>query len=64
VSATFLGKNVSTGLKVEDQIALGKCLLLIGSAGLMRSQGDSAYGTNIEVRFKEADFPMVRINLH
>jgi len=58
VSATFLGKNVSTGLKVEDQIALGKCLLLMGSAGLMRSQGDSAYGTNVEVRFKEADFPI------
>lgn len=58
VSATFLGENVSTGLKVEDQIALGKCLLLIGSAGLMRSQGDSAYGTNVEVRFKEADFPI------
>ncbi|KAF7842463.1 translocase of chloroplast 159, chloroplastic [Senna tora] len=58
VSVTFLGENVSTGLKVEDQIALGKRLVLVGSTGTVRSQGDSAYGANFEVRLREADFPI------
>ncbi|KAJ1426217.1 Translocase of chloroplast, membrane anchor domain [Sesbania bispinosa] len=58
VSVTFLGENVSTGLKVEDQIAVGKRLVLVGSTGTVRSQGDSAYGANVEVRLREADFPI------
>ncbi|CAK8531135.1 unnamed protein product [Lathyrus sativus] len=58
VSATFFGENVSTGLKVEDQIALGRCFLLMGSTGVMRCQGNSAYGTNVEVRYRDADFPI------
>ncbi|KAK7359128.1 hypothetical protein VNO77_01074 [Canavalia gladiata] len=58
VSVTFLGENVSTGLKVEDQIALGKRMVLVGSAGIVRSQSDSACGSNVEVRFREADFPI------
>jgi hypothetical protein len=50
ISMTFLGGNVSTGLKVEDQIALEKCLLLLGNAEIMRcKKGDSAYGTNTKV---------------
>jgi Toc86/159 family protein import component len=58
VSVTFLGENVSTGVKVEDQIALGKRLVLVGSTGTVRSQGDSAYGANLEVRLREADYPI------
>lgn len=58
VSLTFLGENVSTGLKVEDQIALGKRLVLVGSTGIVKSQSDSACGANIEVRLREADFPI------
>ncbi|XP_027345719.1 translocase of chloroplast 159, chloroplastic-like [Abrus precatorius] len=58
VSMTFLGENVSTGLKVEDQIALGKRLVLVGSTGIVRSQTDSACGANFEVRLREADFPI------
>lgn len=58
VSVTFLGENVSTGLKLEDQIALGKRLVLVGSTGTVRSQGDAAYGANVEVRLREADFPI------
>ncbi|GAU18751.1 hypothetical protein TSUD_80400 [Trifolium subterraneum] len=58
VSVTFLGENVSTGVKLEDQIALGKRLVLVGSTGTVRSQGDSAYGANVEVRLREADFPV------
>ncbi|KAJ7977546.1 Translocase of chloroplast, chloroplastic [Quillaja saponaria] len=58
VSMTFLGENVSTGLKIEDQIGLGKRLVLVGSTGTVRSQGDSAYGANLEVRLREADYPI------
>lgn len=58
ISVTFLGENVSTGVKVEDQIALGKRLVLVGSTGTVRSQGDSAYGANLEVRLREADYPI------
>ncbi|XP_045825626.1 translocase of chloroplast 159, chloroplastic isoform X1 [Trifolium pratense] len=58
VSVTFLGENVSTGVKLEDQIALGKRLVLVGSTGTVRSQGDAAYGANLEVRLREADFPV------
>ncbi|CAE6140176.1 unnamed protein product [Arabidopsis arenosa] len=57
-SVTFLGENIATGVKLEDQIALGKRFVLVGSTGTMRSQGDSAYGANLEVRFREADFPI------
>ncbi|KAE9594833.1 putative small monomeric GTPase [Lupinus albus] len=55
---SFLGESISTGLKVEDQIVLGKRLALVGSSGIMRSKGDSVYGTNVEVRLREADFPI------
>ncbi|KAH7578358.1 hypothetical protein JRO89_XS01G0372300 [Xanthoceras sorbifolium] len=58
ISVTFLGENIATGFKVEDQIALGKRLMLVGSTGTVRSQSDSAYGANLEVRLREADFPI------
>ncbi|GMP76561.1 hypothetical protein CsSME_00033175 [Camellia sinensis var. sinensis] len=58
VSITFLGENVATGLKIEDQIAIGKRLVLVGSTGAMRSQSDTAYGANFEVRVREKDFPV------
>ncbi|KMT05992.1 hypothetical protein BVRB_7g164790 [Beta vulgaris subsp. vulgaris] len=58
VSVTFLGENVATGVKLEDQIALGKRLVLVGSTGTVRSQKDAAYGANLEVRLREADYPI------
>ncbi|GMI72152.1 hypothetical protein HRI_000884500 [Hibiscus trionum] len=58
LSVTFLGENIATGLKIEDQIAVGKRLLLAGSAGAMRSQGNTAYGANIEIQLKDEDFPI------
>ncbi|XP_044494261.1 translocase of chloroplast 159, chloroplastic-like [Mangifera indica] len=58
ISVTFLGENVATGVKLEDQIAIGKRLILVGSTGTVRSKGDSAYGANLEVRLREADFPI------
>ncbi|XP_065861313.1 translocase of chloroplast 159, chloroplastic [Euphorbia lathyris] len=58
MSVTFLGENVATGFKLEDQFALGKRLTLVGSTGIVRSQGDSACGANLEVRLKEADYPI------
>lgn len=58
VSVTFLGENVCPGFKVEDQITLGKRVVLVGSTGTVRSQGDSAFGANLEIRLREADFPI------
>ncbi|KAL2470352.1 Translocase of chloroplast [Abeliophyllum distichum] len=58
VSITFLGENVTPGLKVEDQIAVGKWLLFVGNAGAIQSQGDAAYGANLEVHLREKDYPI------
>ncbi|XP_010259605.1 PREDICTED: translocase of chloroplast 159, chloroplastic [Nelumbo nucifera] len=58
LSITFLGENVATGLKIEDQIAIGKRLVLVGSTGAVQSQGDIAYGANLEARLKEKDYPI------
>ncbi|XP_068658563.1 translocase of chloroplast 101, chloroplastic-like isoform X2 [Aristolochia californica] len=58
VSVTFLGENVATGLKIEDQISIGKRLSLVGSTGAVRSQGDVAYGANLEARLREKDYPI------
>ncbi|XP_021595270.1 translocase of chloroplast 101, chloroplastic isoform X2 [Manihot esculenta] len=58
ISITMLNKNVATGLKIEDQIAIGNRLSLVGNAGAVRSGGDTAYGGNFEVRLKSKDFPV------
>lgn len=58
VSITFSGKNVAAGLKIEDQIAVGRRLVFVGSTGAIRSQNDAAYGANFEIRLKENDFPI------
>ncbi|TYH32755.1 hypothetical protein ES332_D13G011400v1 [Gossypium tomentosum] len=57
-SVTFLGENVATGLKLEDHIVVGKQLVLVGSTGTVTSKGDSAYGANLEMRLRGADFPI------
>ncbi|CAO2208508.1 unnamed protein product [Urochloa humidicola] len=57
-SVTFLGDIVATGLKVEDQISLGKRLSLVASTGMMKAQGDTAYGANLEARLKDKDYPI------
>nr|XP_009781899.1 PREDICTED: translocase of chloroplast 159, chloroplastic isoform X2 [Nicotiana sylvestris] len=61
ISVTFLGENVVTGLKVEDQITLGKQYVLVGSTGTVRSQSDTAYGANFELQRREADFPIGQV---
>uniref|UniRef100_A0A5B7BSH3 AIG1-type G domain-containing protein n=1 Tax=Davidia involucrata TaxID=16924 RepID=A0A5B7BSH3_DAVIN len=58
MSVTFLGENVAPGFKIEDQIALGKQWVLMGSAGTVRSQGDAAYGANFELQHRELDYPI------
>ncbi|KAG9444558.1 hypothetical protein H6P81_015898 [Aristolochia fimbriata] len=58
VSVTFLGENVATGLKIEDQLAVGKRLSLVGSTGAVHAQGDVAYGANLEARLREKDYPI------
>ncbi|GMJ07242.1 hypothetical protein HRI_004393400 [Hibiscus trionum] len=57
-SVTFLGENVATGLKLEDHIVVGKRLMLVGSTGTVRSKGDAAYGANLEIQLRDADFPI------
>ncbi|KAI3819244.1 hypothetical protein L1987_13069 [Smallanthus sonchifolius] len=61
LSVTFLGENIVTGFKVEDQITLGRQYSIIGSAGTVRFQTDSAYGANIEVQRRELDYPIGQI---
>lgn len=58
VSITLLGENVATGLKIEDEIAVGKRLVLSGNAGAVQCHGDTAYGANLELRLKDKDFPI------
>ncbi|KAB1213990.1 hypothetical protein CJ030_MR5G017253 [Morella rubra] len=57
VTVTFLNGNVATGLKIEDQIAVGKLLVLAGSAGVVSSQDETASGANLELRFIDDAFP-------
>ncbi|GJV42329.1 translocase of chloroplast 159, chloroplastic, partial [Tanacetum coccineum] len=61
MSVTFLGENVVTGFKVEDQITLGRQYLIIGSAGTVRFQTDSAYGANIEIQRRELDYQIGQV---
>lgn len=58
MSITFLGENVVPGFKIEDQVAVGKRLVLAGSTGFTRSQGDNAYGVKLEGHIREKDFPI------
>nr|GEV87950.1 translocase of chloroplast 159, chloroplastic [Tanacetum cinerariifolium] len=61
MSVTFLGENMVTGFKVEDQITLGRQYSIIGSAGTVRFQTDSAYGAYIEIQRRELDYPFSQI---
>ena len=49
---------MAIGLKIEDQIAIGKRLVLAGTAEAETSQSDTAYGGNMEIRLKYKDFPV------
>ncbi|XP_073300324.1 translocase of chloroplast 159, chloroplastic [Primulina huaijiensis] len=61
ISVTFLGDNVVPGIKVEDQITLGKQYVLVGGAGAVRSQNDTAYGANFELQRRENDYPIGQV---
>ncbi|GFP85609.1 translocase of chloroplast 159 chloroplastic [Phtheirospermum japonicum] len=61
ISFTILGDNVVPALKVEDQINLGKRYTLVGSAGVVKSQQDTAYGANFEVQRREDDYPIGQV---
>jgi len=58
ISLTFLGENMAIGVKLEDQIILNKRLVLVCSSGTVRSQKDITYGTNLEVRLRDVDYPL------
>ncbi|RAL39098.1 hypothetical protein DM860_011584 [Cuscuta australis] len=61
VSVTFIGENVVTGIKFEDQITLGKRYVLAGSMGMTRSRNEMAYGANFELQRREADYPIGQV---
>lgn len=58
ISITFLGDTLVTGLKLEDQFSIGKQLVVVGSTGTIMSQGNAAYGANLELRLREKDYPV------
>lgn len=57
-SMTFLGDNIATGVKIEDQVLIGNRVSLVGSGGAIRSQSDTAYGANIEAKLRQKDYPI------
>ncbi|GJX26037.1 translocase of chloroplast 159, chloroplastic [Tanacetum coccineum] len=61
MSVMFLGENVVTGFKVKDHITLGRQYLIIGSAGTVKFQTDSAYGANIEIQRPELDYQIGQV---
>ncbi|PIN06682.1 Small monomeric GTPase [Handroanthus impetiginosus] len=61
ISFTFLGENTVPGVKIEDRIELGKQYVLLGSAGAVRSQQDTAYGANFELQRRELDYPIGQV---
>lgn len=61
LSFTFLGDNIVPGVKVEDQISFGKQYAVVGSAGAVRSQQDTAYGANFELQRRELDYPIGQV---
>ncbi|XP_057483927.1 translocase of chloroplast 159, chloroplastic [Actinidia eriantha] len=61
ISVTFLGENVATGLKIEDQIAWGKQWALSASAGTVLCQSAAAYGANFELQRRELDYPIGQV---
>ncbi|PRQ39189.1 putative translocase of chloroplast 159/132, membrane anchor domain-containing protein [Rosa chinensis] len=58
VTVTHLGEDATTGLKIEDQIAIGKGLVMAGSAGAVQCQGDTACGAKLELCLKKKNFPI------
>ncbi|KAL1558415.1 translocase of chloroplast 159, chloroplastic-like protein [Salvia divinorum] len=61
LSLTFLGENLVPGVKIEDQITFGQQYALVGSAGAVRSQHDTAYGANFELQRRELDYPIGQV---
>ena len=58
VSLTFLGEHVATGIKLEDHLLGGNWFELVGATGVVRAQGDMAYGANMELRVRDKEFPI------
>ncbi|XP_042419164.1 translocase of chloroplast 101, chloroplastic-like [Zingiber officinale] len=58
ISVTFLGKTITTGLKFEDQLSIGKQLSVTATTGAVRAQADIAYGINLETRLRDKEYPI------
>ncbi|CAA0828198.1 Translocase of chloroplast 159- chloroplastic [Striga hermonthica] len=61
VSFTVLGENVVPAFKIEDQITFAKRHTLVGSAGVVRSKHESAYGANFELQSRDDDYPIGQV---
>lgn len=61
MSMTFMGENVIPGIKIDDHITLGKKYVLVGSAGLVRSQKDTALGANFEFQKRDDELPIGQV---
>ncbi|KAL1832918.1 hypothetical protein ACET3Z_002569 [Daucus carota] len=61
ITITRINDNVITGLKLEDQMTIGRQYSVAASAGMVRSQQDVAYGANIDIQRREHDYPIGRI---
>ncbi|KAF3793853.1 Translocase of chloroplast 159 [Nymphaea thermarum] len=58
LSFTHIGEALASGIKIEDQISIGRRATLSASTGAMSAQGDVAYGANLEARIMEKDYPI------
>ncbi|PIN04725.1 Small monomeric GTPase [Handroanthus impetiginosus] len=58
VSIAFVDKTTIYGLKIEDHLAVGKQLILMGNAGVVQSQDDAAYGVNLDLCTRDEDYPI------
>ncbi|KAK1385167.1 Translocase of chloroplast 159, chloroplastic [Heracleum sosnowskyi] len=58
ITITHMGENVVTGLKLEDQITIGRQYCLAASAGIVRSQQHVAFGADIDIQRREHDYPI------
>lgn len=61
MSVTVMGENVIPGIKFDEQISLGKQFVIVGSAGVVRSQKDTAFGANFELQKKDEEFPIGQV---
>ncbi|KAL8100954.1 translocase of chloroplast 101, chloroplastic-like [Apium graveolens] len=61
ITITHINEKFVTGLKLEDQITLGRQYSLAANAGMIQSQEDVVYGANFNIQRREHDYPIGQI---